>query len=211
MERKRNELWWLGSCIPCGFATWATFAYIGLRTRQRRWVVAGAGYLAALLAAVVANAVGNDEDPTLGVIASVLMLTVWIGGMVHAQLVRDEVRARLSGWRSAAEEAHDRIDERRAAQALARTDPELARELGIGRPDRADAQHRGVIDINNADVGAIASLPGIEPELARSIVRVRDELEGFSSLPDMDMVLDLPAVTIKSLGTRTVFLAHSSD
>ena len=85
-------LWWLMRPEGAAFDLVPPSPISGFAPDSAVGSVAGAGYLAALLAAVVANAVGNDEDPTLGVIASVLMLTVWIGGMVHAQLVRDEVR-----------------------------------------------------------------------------------------------------------------------
>jgi hypothetical protein len=55
--------------------------------------------------------------------------------------------------------AHRRLKERRRAQEIAHEEPELARELGIGRPDVRGAKAMGVVDLNPAAVTAIAKLP----------------------------------------------------
>ncbi|MGZ8702279.1 MAG: ComEA family DNA-binding protein, partial [Gaiellaceae bacterium] len=84
--------------------------------------------------------------------------------------------------------------------------PSRARELGIGRPDVAGAFHGGLIDINNAPADTIDRLPGMNKQLARRIVQVREEINGFSSLEDAGHVLNLKASLVDKIDDRVICL-----
>ena len=102
--------------------------------------------------------------------------------------------------------AERRLAERREAQKLAVENPALALELGVGRPDRPGAQSAGLVDVNNAPVEALRLLPGIDEAKALRIVRLREELNGFSSLHDLGAVLELDGHAVERLRDDTVFL-----
>ncbi len=199
MAERRFELWRLGTIVPFGLGTWASFAYIGVRLHQRRWLVAAGVYLGAFLAAVVANAVGDGPALVGGAVG--LWLGTWVAGLVHAELIHDEVGHRLEEWRAPVVEARRRMEWRRRAREIAERDPALAHEMGIGGGDRD-----GLVDVNHASAALLATLPGVDDDLARDIVAAREEIDGFSSVFDLGHVLELPAATTELLRERTVFL-----
>lgn len=96
--------------------------------------------------------------------------------------------------------------ERERAQRLAREDPKLAREIGVGRPDVPDDEPMGVVDVNHASRAAIEALSGVDPSLASRIVSVREHVDGFSSVDDMALLLDLPPQLVEQLRERAVCL-----
>jgi DNA uptake protein ComE-like DNA-binding protein len=102
--------------------------------------------------------------------------------------------------------AQERLEQREEALRIAQERPELALELGVGRPDRQGAMDAGLIDVNSAPLSVIQRLPGIDDETARRIVAIREQLDGFSSLEDFGMTLDLDGETVADLRGKTVFL-----
>jgi DNA uptake protein ComE-like DNA-binding protein len=103
-------------------------------------------------------------------------------------------------------EAEQRLAQRERALRVARENPSLALEAGIGRPDVRGAFHGEVVDLNNAGAGAIAGLPGISHRLALRITSVRDRVGSFSSLEDLGLVLDADGETVERLRGLIVFL-----
>lgn len=103
-------------------------------------------------------------------------------------------------------QARDRLADRERALSLARGNPQLALELGVGRPDLPGADDGGVVDVNHAPVEAIKSLPGLDECLAERIIDARDRISGFASLEDLGMVLDLPGDEVERLRGHVVFL-----
>jgi DNA uptake protein ComE-like DNA-binding protein len=84
--------------------------------------------------------------------------------------------------------------------------PDLAREIGLGRPDLPGAHAMDVVDVNHAPVEALAELPGIDAELAGRLVAAREEVKGFVSVEDAGVVLDLDTTTVDRLSRQAVFL-----
>lgn len=102
--------------------------------------------------------------------------------------------------------ARARGEQRERALRLAGENPSLAVEAGVGRPDVLGAFHGGVVDLNNAGVGAIASLPGVTRRLALHIIDVRERINGFCSLEDLRLVLELRSDRVERLRDLVVFL-----
>ena len=85
----------------------------------------------------------------------------------------------------------------RIARRLVKKDPQLADELGIGRPDlRQDFDDGGLIDVNHAPQPYLLYLPGVDQHLAKRIVELRRSVGGFSSSEDLEVTLDLDPGTI---------------
>jgi len=102
--------------------------------------------------------------------------------------------------------AHERLAERDSALKMAREDPRLALEAGVGRPDLPDSFDGGLVDLNHAPVDVIASLPSIDRDLAERLARARAEVSGFSSLEDLGAVLDLSGHQVERLRNHVVLL-----
>jgi hypothetical protein len=95
-ENPKKSAWWAGVLMPMGLGVWATFLYLGAGTRRRSWLVWSAIYLSAIVLGGYLNMLGNDEDPTLSAIASLLWLGTWAAGGLHAYLIRDQILIELS-------------------------------------------------------------------------------------------------------------------
>ncbi len=102
--------------------------------------------------------------------------------------------------------ARAHLAERERALSLARENPRLALEAGVGRPDLPGSYHGGLIDVNHAPHQLLGSLPGVDAELAGRLIAAREELDGFSSLEDLGSVLDLSGPQVEHLRERVVFL-----
>jgi hypothetical protein len=104
------------------------------------------------------------------------------------------------------EAARERLAHREKALELARENPQLALEAGVGRPDLPGAYDGGLVDVNHAPVEVIAGLPSLDKNLVDQIVAARERLGGFASLEDLGTVLDLPGDQVEDLRQHVVFL-----
>jgi hypothetical protein len=114
---------------------------------------------------------------------------------------------RRSGWRAADRRLGRRDRER--ARRLARTDPRLAQEIGIGRPDRAGAADAELVDVNNASVTAPEWLAGVDRELVQRIVADREPVHGYT-VEDQGTTMDLDGNLAEDLRERAVFLPRAA-
>jgi hypothetical protein len=209
----RRSWWILLTLVPIGLTAWGALVYAGLRVRRKAWTIAGIVYLATLVAAfALVTAEGEKEDTWYGDVGGALILFAWAVPFVHALAIRRAFLDRLEILEgSELGRAEDRLAIRAEARRIAREDPHRARELGVGRPDVDGAFDGGLVDLNNAQPDALATLPGIGKKLARRIVTVREEIDGFSSLEDLGLVLSLPARTIDRLRDRAVVLPRARE
>lgn len=198
--------WWVlwPILVPLGFGTPAGFLYAGFRSGARR-LYAWALMWAVLVAAGVVMSEVGPEDGALDTGGSLFLFAVWIGGAAHALAARPEYVRSLAA-RGDVGAARSRLEQRARAKELARSDPELARELGVGRPELPGAQAMGVVDVNHASAAALAQLPGVDAQLAARLVAVREEVGGFGSAPELGAVIDVDATTVERIGRAAVFL-----
>jgi hypothetical protein len=197
--------WWFLLIVPTvGLLSWAAFGYLGLRLRRRAWAAAGAAYLGLVVLAFVflgRSTHSNDWEVASG---TALWFAVWIGSFVHALVIRREALDRLAVDEGPElRRARLQLTVRRAAGEIARQQPTLAVEAGIGRNQKAFA---GLVDVNHASVDEFALLPGFTPELAANVVRVRDHIDGFDSVLDFANLLDLPPSLVDSIRERLICL-----
>ena len=82
---------------------------------------------------------------------------------------------------------------REDARALAERDPNLARDLNMGRPDRArEYDDGGLIDINSAPAAVFVTVCGIDREAAERLVTTREHYpSGFTSVQEVLAYVDL--------------------
>jgi hypothetical protein len=104
------------------------------------------------------------------------------------------------------ERARKHLAEREKARKLARENPQLALEAGVGRPDLPGSYHGGLIDLNHAPAEVIATLPDIDSAVAQLLVAVREQIDGFSSLEDLGNILNLTGDQVERLRAHVVCL-----
>ena len=199
--------WWVAiPILSVGFLSFAAFGFIGIRLHNRRWIVAGIVYLAL---AVFQFAIGftdhSNEGTGFGTAASaVTWLILWVVSVAHALLIRADVRERYAVLEEPEIiEAKHRLALRHQLGDLAREQPDLAYEAGIGQDHN---RFGGLVDVNHADENELAALPGISPATARRAVAIRERIDGFDSVLDFANVLDLPAHLVDKLHDRLVCL-----
>lgn len=213
MSRSRSialhSHWAFLSLIPLGFGAWAPI-YAGVKARRSLWVVLGIIWSAVVVAGFVANSVSTSGHHGNNDFAGFLIIIGWIGAVATSFTVRGAYdRQMASSLLKATDAAEQRLHDRNEARRIARTNPALAREIGIGRPDHAGAADGGLVDVNNASVTALLKLPGIDGDLATQIIETREKVGGFSSLEDCGETLDLDGGVVEGLRDKVVFLPRS--
>jgi hypothetical protein len=203
--RRHRGLWVIASLVPFGLGIWAGFAYAGTRAHVTRWKLYAVLYAVAAGAAFLAPSLVEEDSDAAGV-AGVAILCVWVLGIGHSLVVRPRYVRRMETIAAPMSAARERLASREEALRIAREQPELALELGIGRPDRTGAMDAGLVDVNSAPPDVLERLSGIDRATARRIVAVREQLDGFSSLEDFGMTMDLDGGTVEDLRGRVVFL-----
>jgi DNA uptake protein ComE-like DNA-binding protein len=125
----------------------------------------------------------------------------------HAFAVRQEVAVERDDNDFHVAAAKERLRRRSEARKLAMANPELAHELGIGRPDLQNKfDDGGLVDLNHCPIAVIAGLPGIDVKTAERIVMTRSQLGGFTSVDELSVTLDLPPAQLDGIVDRLLFL-----
>lgn len=77
----------------------------------------------------------------------------------------------------------------------AATDPLLARDLRIGRPDLPrNYDDGGLVDLNNAPAADIASVCGLDADTAEAIVDIRTTVGGLAAVDDVSTLVPFAAL-----------------
>ena len=194
------------SLIPLGLGAWAPIL-AGVRAHSNRWIAFGLFWSVVTVAGWIGAAVSSSKHNSG---AGIVILIGWVGAIATSFAIRGAYERKMgSPLLSATEQAQERLADRARARALARENPSLAAEMGVGRPDLPGAADAGLIDVNNASTRALLRLPGIDDELATKIVEARAEVNGFSSLEDLGAALDLDGNLVEGVRDRVVFLPRA--
>ena len=198
--------WLLLVGLGLGFTTWIAFLNIGIRARRRAWLAWAAVYGAILVFWVVWDG-STPENSAATNIAPAIWMISWIGGTVHAAVIKSKAAQRIRPPdNTRLEAARQRIERRAEGRRLAARDPRLARELGVGRPDLPGANAFGLVDVNHASQKALCRLPGITPELGRRITEVRGSVGSFTSVEDLGIAANLPPGLVDELRDYVILL-----
>jgi DNA uptake protein ComE-like DNA-binding protein len=197
----RPRPWWvLWSLVPFGWLAWIGMVYAGARARMPLLIAVSFVFLATTIASFA-------FDGDTGVVFAIAGYVGGIGAsLAFVPAWQRRMRQVESHPTRALDAASERLAAREQALELARSNPELAREAGVGRPDIPGAAHGGVVDLNAAPVSVLSRLPGIDDDTAVRIATVREEIDGFTSLVDLGSTLDLPADAVEDLRGRVVFI-----
>jgi DNA uptake protein ComE-like DNA-binding protein len=197
--------WALAPLITAGMAAGPCFAYAAVRLRSRALGLAAAGY-AAVSALIVWGDSWNSNSTfeiDLGVVA---VLTLWGMSTAHALAIRRALFFGDAHEDDAVVAAKDRIRRREESRRIAVTDPRLARELRIGRPDQPSAyDDGGLVDVNHVPVECLSGMGVIGSELAHRIVEARDLVRGFDNRDDLEAVIGLDPRSLDEVSDLLIF------
>lgn len=190
--------------LSAGVLTAIPFAHAASRLhRKGLWLRAGIYTAVTLMLGVLSSltprdAAGNTVGTaghTLGTVVGSLAIALMAVGCFQLAALRREVYGLGAG---PAQPAHPAAADpvvaarlaartrRNEARSLAQSDPVLARDLHIGRPDLPrEYDDGGLIDLNSAPAHTIATACSIDLAIAEKIVTARQELGSFSSLDEV--------------------------
>lgn len=96
---------------------------------------------------------------------------------------------------------------RAEARAVAQRDPQMARDLRIGRPDlQRHYDDGGLVDVNSAPPDVIAMWLGLTGEQAAHVVEVRQQLGRFERAEDLLNLVGLDPVAYDRACDRVIIL-----
>jgi DNA uptake protein ComE-like DNA-binding protein len=102
--------------------------------------------------------------------------------------------------------ARDRIERRKDARHLLQHDPDLAREMRIGRPDLPrDYDDGGLVDVNHVPGTVLETQLGLTPGEATDVLAARDKLGKFSSADELCAYTELPPDRVDELRELMIF------
>ncbi len=216
----RTRSAWHRGLVAVGSVVWAVlpFATIGLaapftvgyaaqRLRSRALVVCASAYGAVVVTAFVlvgSTASDNDWKVSAGMW---LALATGTAATIQSFVIRDQVVHGSTARDDVIGGAMETLRRRDASRRIVAQNPQLARELMIGRPD-LDRRYDdgGLVDVNHVPVEVLATLPGIDRATAELIVDVRFGIGGFASADDLSVTLHLAPQVLDAAAPRMVFL-----
>jgi hypothetical protein len=199
-----------------GFLAFVPFlAYAVINRRRRDWAVFGV-YLAATIGVIVAIGAVNSNS---GAGAAVGGLIIALAGCaaVHAAVLFRPGRAALAPPdleqrsleqrnRAAVAGAKSRIERRNEARHLVATNPSLARDLRIGRPDLArDYDDGGLCDVNHVPGLFLATALGLARDEVADVLAARGRLGRFSSADELCAYTQLSPDRVDELRDLMIF------
>ena len=175
------------------------------RGRARDWAVF-AGYLASTVIVISAAASNNDAA---GAVAGTMAIVVAVVATVHAFVAFRPGPETVGG--SAASElalttARTRMRRREQARELAASNPVLARELGVGRPDVPhDYDDGGLVDVNHVPGEVLRQSLGLTAAESAAIITVREQLGRFSGPEELTAYTELAPDRVDALRDWLLF------
>lgn len=188
--------------------------------RMRLFAYAACYGLLSLFVFILFGAAGEDSTGTpsgpLSDMAGFTMLGLMGVSTVHAFRMRRQVfhLARPAAVPSHAYSQLPGVNEvivrrqmRDQYRRLAADDPGLARELGVGHPERQRSfQDGGLLDLNTLDAAALVRAGGLSPVDAEEIVRVRSQRGRLSSIDEVVVFGGMTPERAEQLRDYCIFL-----
>jgi hypothetical protein len=215
----RQVLWASVPVWSIGFLSFVpSLAYAIMRRRRADWAVAAAFLAATIGLIVAAGTVGSGNGGGTTALGGFIIALAG-GAAVHAAVVfrPGNAPAALGAAPGAAPgtrqhnkdaiaEAKDRIERRKDARRLAETDPALARDLHIGRPDvPRDYDDGGLVDVNHVPGAVLAAGLGLSPDEVTDVIAARDKLGRFTSADELCAYTDLSPDRVDELRDLMIF------
>lgn len=208
---------WVLAFVPLiclGILNAPLFAVAAVRTRSLWLALSTIGYLACTVVMFITT---ESTTPLSNAAFGTALVVNMFGGTAHAIMIRGRVvRGRRpetygDGHTPVSDEpavqaALARRQRRHHARHLLATDPHLASELRIGRPDLPrQFDDGGLVDINNVPPNALTQLPGVTADIAGQLAAAARSSE-LTCVEDLVVYANLSPALADNLREQLVFL-----
>ncbi|MDJ1138166.1 hypothetical protein [Streptomyces iconiensis] len=202
MRRPLGILWALVPLLSAGTLGWLPFAVRATVHRRTADAATAAGYAAWTVTALVLL----DRSST-GTVATGLLVALVAVCTTHTALVSSHgPLLRQHGSDHARETERARAERRDRARRLLEREPQVARELGIGRPDlRGSYDDGGLLDINGVSAQILVRELGWTEAEAADVTAVRERVGGFSGPAELLSLTSIAPPRIDAAASRLVF------
>jgi hypothetical protein len=217
--RRPSTWWWfLVPLLTCGLGSPVMVLIGGARLRSKAHLLAGIGYLLLgiyFFVTVQYTRTNGGHFPDAAVMPA--FLAVWLGGVTHTVVLQMKVRERADPAPApppaapadpALAAARQRAQRRQEARAILGSDPALAAELRIGRPDvPRQYDDGGLVDVNHVAADVLVAQLDMPAGLAASVVAERERLGGFGSADELVVYCeDMTPDRLQIIRDRLVFI-----
>jgi hypothetical protein len=169
------------------------------------WLVA-AIYVLAWAVVGPAGVLAQDPDPN-DAVAAFSQLGLVIAATAHAFVLRPRVFPPPRADDPAVAAALTARERRERAREIIASDPALARELRIGRPDLPrQFDDGGLVDVNHVPAPVLVDRLGLSQEEAARVAEARVRLGRFSSPAELAVYAELPDASVEAVRGRLLFL-----
>lgn len=198
-------IWVLIPVLSMGFVAFIPAAQVYWQARTKGWLITT--ILIALGSAAVLTGLVLDADSTA--LGGAVIVTAASGLAVAAagrHIVFGHSKPKVD---PAVQRVLNDRERRDQAREIAEKDPEMALELGIGRPDlpRAYADG-GLVDLNNVTADGIIRTLGWNRDTSEAFVVERDARHGYTSVTEIGALSSLPPVLLENFADRIVVLPY---
>lgn len=208
LARLGSRWYFVVTIATMGLFAWVPFVHAAVRLGRKTLYARAAafGAVAAVMFTLLSLAPKDAAGKTVGTTGNLLTSVAVIMGLVVvvvACVQQVKLRRELLGLAPAERSGEDpalaaalAARERRAeARKLVASDPLIARDLRIGRPDLArNYDDGGLVDLNNAPAAVIASVCGLDTATAEVIVDIRTTVGGLAAVDDVATVVPYAAL-----------------
>jgi hypothetical protein len=214
ISRVSGKMWWAAVPIASiGFLSFVPFlAYAITRGRTRDWSVFAA-YVAATVAMIVTLSVASKGSAGVG---GFIIALAGCAAVHSAILFRPGPRMAPATHASRASTeqrnkevvraAQSRIERRKDARRLAASDPAMARDLRIGRPDLPrEYDDGGLVDVNQVPGAVLASGLGMTPAEVNEVMAARSSIGRFVSADELCAQTSLSPDRVDELRDLMIF------
>lgn len=195
--------------LSAGMFAWVPFLHASAVTddTSQRKPAAIYGACAVVLGVLAGLTPTNAQGDAQGIVGGALSTVVAVAAIAIITSACIKLRPLrqaaygLNDRRNTAQSSTDRAVQRALAarkrrdkaRELAARDPNLARDLNIGRPDRpTDYDDGGLVDLNSASAELLMSACGLDSEAADRVVAARAQwATGFSSVEEVVAYVEL--------------------
>jgi DNA uptake protein ComE-like DNA-binding protein len=210
-----------------GFLSFVPFLGFAVINRRRRdWVVFGV-YLAATIAMIVSLGAVNSSSGAGAAVGGFIVALAGCAAVHTAVLFRPgrEQAAVPAGAptgapagalagpasleqanREAVARAKSRLERRKEARRMVAAQPDLARDLKIGRPDLPrDYDDGGLVDVNHVPSAVLSAQLGLTPAEATDVLTARERLGRFTSADELCAYTQLSPDRVDELRELMIF------
>jgi hypothetical protein len=223
--RSNTPTWWwfLIPALTLGSTSFLMVFVGGSKLKSGKHMLAAGAYFLAnafclfgiVLTPSTTNAAGESTTSTAGgIVLAVYLVIAWLGGTLHtlylqlkvAKLPPEPVALRPHSLDPAIAAAQWRAGRRAEARQLLETNPGMAWELRIGRPDIKERPYDdgGLVDVNHVPASWLAYSLQIPEPLADEIAAARTQHNGLTT--PAELIYYCPSMTNERLEVIREFL-----